>query len=187
MIEKHVWVGRSKMKRDTYLLNPRLILCMKVHLLVTNESLGESQCVLFVLPLIWPHILSGLIFRRSKNSSMRTFASENAMESLMGVHPIDAERVPPLFIAIAMRDASLVRWMCKIVLKSVLESLQTRVCQGIALSSNWTKPLNGAQYGTKVRRRVIKWRRKYWFPWKRRGQVFFFFFSAERVRRQRLF
>ena len=65
--------------------------------------------MLFVLPLIRPHILSGLIFRRSKNSSMRTFASEYAMESLMGVHLIDAERVPPLFIAIAMRDASLVR------------------------------------------------------------------------------
>ena len=97
------------MKRDTYLLNLRLSLCTRMKIKVMNESSSELQCALFVLPLICPHILSGIIFRRSKNSSMRTFASEYAMESLMGVHPIDVERVPPLFIAIAMRDASLVR------------------------------------------------------------------------------
>jgi len=181
MIEKHVWVGRSKIKSDTYLLNARLSLCTRMEIKVMNESPSLLQCVLFVLPLIWPHILSGLIFRRSKNSSMRTFASEYAMEPLMGVHPIHVERVPPLFMVIVMRDASLVRWMCKIVLKSVLESLQTRVCLRIALWSNWTKPLSGAQYGTKVCGRVFKWPRKYWFPWSRRGQVFFFFFLAERV------
>jgi len=32
-----------------------------------------------------------------------------AMESLMGVHPDGAERCPPLFNVIAMRDAQLVR------------------------------------------------------------------------------
>jgi hypothetical protein len=97
------------MKRDTYLLNPRLSLCTRVKIKVMNESPSELQRALFVLPLICPHILSGLIFRRSKNSSMRIFASEYAMESLMGVHPTGAERVPPLLNAIVMRDAQLVR------------------------------------------------------------------------------
>ncbi len=86
------------MKRDTYLLNPRLSLCTRMKIKVMNESSSLLKCVLFVLPLICPHILSGIIFRRSKNSSMRTFASEYAMEPLMGVHPIHVERVPPLFI-----------------------------------------------------------------------------------------
>ena len=93
------------MKRDTYLLNPRLSLCTKMKIKVMNESPSLLKYVLFVLPLIRPHILSGLIFRRSKNSSMRTFASENAMESLMGVHPDGADRHPPLFNAVAVRDA----------------------------------------------------------------------------------
>ena len=176
MIEKHAWVGRSKMKRDTYLLNLRLSLCTRMKIKVMNESPSELQCALFVLPLIWPHVLSGCIFRRSKNSSMRTFSADFAMESLMGVHPDGAERCPPLFNAIAMRDVSLVRWMCKIVLKSVLESLQTCVCQGIASSSDWTKPLTGAQYGTKVRGRMAEWTSKYCFPWSRRGQGFLFVF-----------
>ena len=108
---------------------------------------------------------------------MRTFSVDFAMESLQGVHPDGAEQCPPLFNVIAMRDAQLVRWMCKIVVKSVWESLQTRVCQGIAPSSNRTKPLTGARHGTKVCGRVFKWPRNYWFPWSRRGQGFFFFFS----------
>jgi hypothetical protein len=97
------------MKRDTYLMNPRLSLCTRMKIKVMNESPSLFKCVLFVLPLICPHILSDIIFRRSKNSSMRTFASEYAMESLMGVHSNDAERVPPLFNATVMRDAQLVR------------------------------------------------------------------------------
>jgi len=36
---------------------------------------------------------------------MRTFVPEYAMESLIGVHPNDAERCSPLFKAMAMRDA----------------------------------------------------------------------------------
>jgi hypothetical protein len=169
MIEKHAWVGRSKMKRDTYLLNLRLSLCTRMKIKVMNESPSELQCALFVLPLIWPHVLSGCIFRRSKNSSMRTFSADFAMESLMGVHPDGAERCPPLFNAIAMRDVSVVSWTCKIVLKSVLESSQTRVWQETAPPSNRTKPLTGARHGTKVCGRVFKWPRKYWLPWSCRG------------------
>ena len=40
------------------------------------------------------------------------FATEFAMESLMGVHPNNGKRSPPLFIVIAERDESLVRFMC---------------------------------------------------------------------------
>ncbi len=92
---------------------------------------------------------------------MMTFATEFAMESLMGVHPNDGKRSPPLFIAIAKRGESLVRFMCSFLLKSALESSQIPVCQGIFLTSNWTKPLTGARYGTKVRGRVVKWPQKY--------------------------
>ena len=59
---------------------------------------------------------------------MMTFATEFAMESLMGVHPNDGKRSPPLFIAIAKRDESLLRFMCSFLLKSALESSQIPVC-----------------------------------------------------------
>ena len=79
----------------------------------------------------------------------------------MGVHPNDGKRSPPLFVAIVKRDESLVIYMCLFLLKSVLESSQIPVCQEIAPSSNRTKPLTGARYGTKDRGRVVKWPRKY--------------------------
>ncbi len=165
MIKKHVWVGRSKLKRETYLSNPRLSLCTRMKIKEMNESPSKKQCVLLVLPLIWPHVLSGLIFRQLKNSSLRTFATEFAMESLMGAHPNDGKRSPPLFIAIVKRDESLLRFMCSFLLKSALESSQIPMCEGIVLWSNWTKPLTRARYGTKVRGRVVKCPRKYWLPW----------------------
>ena len=92
------------------------------------------------------------------------------------------------FFAIAKRDESLVRFMCSFLLKSALESSQIPVCQGIFLTSNWTKPLTGACDGTKVRGRVVKWPRKYWFPWSRMGRVFFiFFFGWEGQIRSQIF
>ena len=91
----------------------------------------------------------------------KDLATEFAMESQMGVHPNDVKRSPPLFTAIAKRNESLVRFMCSFMLKSALESSQVPVCQGIALRNNWTKPLTGARYGTKVRGRVVKCPRKY--------------------------
>ena len=69
MIKTHVRVRKSKLKRETYLSNPRLSLCSRMKIKVMNESPSLLKCVLFVLPLIWPHILSDLIFRRSKNST----------------------------------------------------------------------------------------------------------------------
>jgi hypothetical protein len=106
------------------------------------------------------------------------------MESLMWVHPNDVKRSPPLFTAIAKRDESLVRFICSFMLKSALESSQVPVCQGIALWSNWTKPLTWARYGTKVRGRVSNDLENIDFL--EVGGVKFFF-SAERVRFGRKF
>ena len=86
MIKTHVRVGRSKLKRETYLSNPRLSICSRMKIKVMNESPSKKHCVLLVVPLIWLHVLLCLNFRQLKNSSLRTIATEFAMESLMGVH-----------------------------------------------------------------------------------------------------
>ena len=82
------------------------------------------------------------------------------MEPLTGDRPNNAERVPHYFVVITERDDNLVTKIY-FSIQNCVPSRPRPPDTEVFPMSNWTEPLTGARYGTKVRARVVKWPPKY--------------------------